>query len=186
MNYAFIDARSLLESVLAPAPAEPVGSVPCELDERWRAFESELDKFKREFAQTSVEYTQKYAELMEKREEVNVFKMMIENVNSSGLKEKLVELLDNYESDEGIAALTQQCREVAGKVDAMKKVLHDTGAERYGKFTCFVCMDRLVDLCFDPCGHVICERCWAATRSKTTCPGCRTRIVGARKIFTMS
>jgi hypothetical protein len=186
MNFAYIDTRSLLESVLAPPPAEPVEPLPCELDGNWKAFEKTLSEFKKEFAKARIEYTQKHTELTQKKEEINVFKMMIENVTSQNLKEKLVELADKYESEEGVPALTQQCREAAGKVEAMKKVLHDTNAERYGKFTCFVCMDRLVDLCFEPCGHVICERCWSATRSKTACPGCRTRLVGARKIFTMS
>jgi len=186
MNFAYLDTRSLLESVLAPPPAEPVEALPYTLDNKWQEFETELGEFKNEFARARIEYARKYAELGEKREELNVFKMMIENITSQGLKEKLVELADSYESEEGIYTLTQQCGEAAGKVDAMKKVLHDTSSERYAKFTCFVCMDRLIDLCFDPCGHVICERCWASTRSKTNCPGCRTRIIGARKIFTMS
>lgn len=186
MNFAYIDTRSLLESVLAPPPPEPIDALPHTLSPKWLAFETELTKFKDEFAKARIDYARKYAELSEKKEEVSVFKMLIENVSSPGLKEKLEEIIDKHESDEGISTLTQQCREAAGKIDAMKGVLHDTNIERYGKFTCFVCMDRLVDLCFDPCGHVICERCWASTRAKSTCPGCRTRINGARKIFTMS
>lgn len=187
MNFAYIDARSLLESVLVPSSLpEPIEALAFDLDEKWKSFEAELAEFKNEFSKARAEYAQKHAELIEKKEEVNVFRMMIENVNSPSLKEKLMEVIDKHESEEGISALTQQCREAAGKVEAMKRVLHDTNAERYAKFTCFVCMDRLVDLYFDPCGHVICERCWTATRSKTTCPGCRTRIIGARKIYTMS
>lgn len=186
MNFAYIDSRSLLESVLVSQPPEPIDAVPCELEPKWKEFEAELAKFKDEFAKARVEYGQKYAELTEKKEEVSVFKMLIENVSSQGLKDKLEDIIDNHESEEGISALTQQCREAAGRIDAMKKVLHDTNIERYGKFTCFVCMDRLVDLCFDPCGHVICERCWTSTRCKSTCPGCRSRLMGVRKIFTMS
>jgi Prokaryotic RING finger family 4 len=186
MNFAYIDPISLLESVMVSPPPEPINPEPCELDDRWTTFETQLGEFKNEFAKARIDYSQKYTELTQKKEELNVFKMLIENIQSPGLKDRLLELVDNYESEEGVAALTQQCREAAGKVEAMKKVLHDTSAERYGKFTCFVCMDRLVDLCFDPCGHVICERCWSSTRCKATCPGCRARLVGARKIFTMS
>ena len=186
MNFAYIDSRSLLESVLAVQPQETIDALPCELDPKWVEFEAELAKFKDEFAKTRVEYGQKYAELMEKKEEVSIVNMLIENVSSQGLKDKLEEIIDNHESEEGISALTQQCREAAGKIDAMKKVLQDTNVERYAKFTCFVCMDRLVDLCFDPCGHVICERCWTASHSKTSCPGCRSRIISARKLYTMN
>lgn len=184
MNFAYLDARSLLES-LAPRPQEHVVPVPCELDPEWIEFEKSLSDFKRKFAQARVEATMKLAELGEKKEEIGVVRMMLDNVSSQGLKETLTEVLDNYETEEGISALSQQCGEAAGKVEAMKKVLMDTAAERYGKFTCFVCMDRLVDLFIDPCGHVICERCWAQTRSKTTCPGCRQGVHAARKIFTI-
>jgi Zinc finger, C3HC4 type (RING finger) len=185
MNFAYIDTRSLLESVLTPPPTEPLDPIPCELNAEWKSFEAYLADFKMEFAKARIDYATKHSELNEKKEEINVYKMLLENIASDGLKQKLEEILDKHESEEGLSTLTLQCREAMGKVEAMKKVLHDTNAERYAKFTCFVCMDRLIDLCFDPCGHVICERCWSSTRSKTTCPGCRTRIMGARKIFTM-
>ena len=184
MNFAYLDARSLLES-LAPRPQEHVTPIPYELDPEWIEFEKSLSNFKTKFAQARVEAVEKLAELGEKKEEIGVVRMMLDNVSSQALKETLTEVLDNYETEEGISALSQQCGEAAGKVEAMKKVLMDTAAERYGKFTCFVCMDRLVDLFIDPCGHVICERCWAQTRSKTACPGCRQAVHGARKIYTI-
>lgn len=184
MNFAYIDARSLLESI-AGRPTDQPQPEPCELDEQWIEFEKVLGDFKLKFAQARVEATSTLAELNEKKEEVGVVRMMLENVSSQGLKDTLTEVLDNYETEEGISALSQQCRRAMGRCEAMKKVLMDTGAERYGKFTCFVCMDRLVDLFIDQCGHVICERCWSQTRSKTTCPGCRQAIHGARKIYTI-
>lgn len=186
MNFAYLDTRSLFESVLPPLNTSPIDALPYDLDNRWKSFEKELGEFKNEFAKARIEYIQKHTLFTEKSEELNLLKMMIDNILSEDLKQKFVDILDKHESEEGISALTQQCREAAGKVEAMKKVMHDTNAERYAKFTCFVCMDRLVDLCFDPCGHVICERCWTATRTKTICPGCRTRTTGARKIFTMN
>jgi len=126
------------------------------------------------------------ASLNEKQEEMNVLRMMIDNVNSPDLKEKLEDILSKHESEEGIQGLTQQCGELKGKMEAMKKVLMDTGAERYGKFTCFVCMDRLVDLFIEPCGHVICDACFTRTTNKVQCPGCRVRMEGVKKIFTMN
>jgi len=184
MNFAYLDARSLMES-LAPRPQEPVTPVPCELGPEWIEFEKTLMDFKLKFTQASVESVSKFAELGEKKEEIGVVRMMLDNVSSQGLKDTLTGVLDNYETEEGILALSQQCGEAAGRVEAMKKVLMDTAAERYGKFTCFVCIDRLVDLFIDPCGHVICERCWSQTRSKTTCPGCRQVVHGARKIYNL-
>jgi len=113
-------------------------------------------------------------------------KMVHENVSSPGLKDKIATMIEQQVSEEGIDALTQQCGLAKGRVAAMKKVLKDTNCERYARFTCFVCMDRDIDLFFDPCGHVICEPCWVRTVNKQTCPGCRTRLQGARKIYTMT
>ena len=182
LGYAFIDARSLLENFMRPLGDEnPIEPVPCQLEEEWVEFEKTLDKFKRKFSLAKTDANIKVHLLHEKREELNVLRMMLENVTSQSLKGSLQEVVDKYEAEEGIDALSQQCGEALGKVEAMKKVMMDTGAERYAKFTCFVCMDRLVDLFIDPCGHVMCERCWAATRDKSTCPGCRQHVHSARK-----
>lgn len=184
LGYAFLDARSILEGFMKP-PQDPVQPIPCELGPEWHEFEKVLENFKKKFALARVEAVERISVLNEKKEELNVLRMMLEHVNSQGLKDSLEEVIDKYETEEGLSALSQQCGEALGKIEAMKKVLMDTGAERYGKFTCFVCMDRLVDLCLDPCGHVMCERCWASTRDKTTCPGCRQHLHTARKIFTL-
>jgi len=184
MNFAYLDPRSLLESVLV-APPEPITPVPCELDHTWKSFEKDLSNFKTKFAQSRRDLSQKSSILAEKKEEINILNMMLDNVSSQKLKDSLVDMIGDYEVESGLSALKQECGEIAGRVEAMKKVLVDTGAERYGKFTCFVCMDRLVDLFVDPCGHVICERCWVSTRDKTVCPGCRTPTQAAKKIFTL-
>ena len=184
MNFAYIDPRSLLESVFA-SPPERIEGIPWELPENWKAFEAELNNFKTEFLMARTELNRVHSDLSSKREEINCIRIMMDGVNSEGLKERLSSLIDKYESEGGISALTLQCRELTGKVEEMKKVLIDTGCERYGKFTCFVCIDRLVDLFIDPCGHVMCGACWAQTRDKTQCPGCRTLITGPRKIFNL-
>lgn len=186
MNFAYIDPASILSEILRPGPVDTIPSVPCELDETWKNFEKTLGDFKMELARNQVELVRSLSILSEKQEELSVLKMMVDNVSSPKLKETLNNLIDNFESDEGIQALTQQCGEIKGKVDAQKKVLHETNAERYAKFTCFVCMDRLIDFCFDPCGHVMCEPCWARTQNRRDCPGCRTRLIGARKIYPMT
>jgi len=186
MNFAYIDPAGLLTELLRAPPPDAVPPVPCELDERWTEFEKALGEFKNEFAKGQVELVQSLSALNEKKEEINVLRMMFDNISSTELKEKLADLIQQYESDEGIDALIQQCGEVRGRVEAQKKVLSDTNVERYAKFTCFVCMDRLVDLFFDPCGHVICDGCWSRTHNKRDCPGCRTRLGGVKKIFSMS
>lgn len=184
MNYALLDPRFILDTVLAP-PRTHVVPIPHTLDETWSGFEPVLGNFKTKFTIAKNDLATKIDALEKITEEINFIRMMIENVNSDGLKEKLVLLVDKHESEEGVSALTLQCGEAAGKVEAMRKVLMDTQAERYGKFTCFVCMDRLVDLFIEPCGHVICEPCWQRTVNHITCPGCRTETQGVKKIFNL-
>jgi len=188
MNFAYIDARSLLEGVLQThTPAETrVDVVPHDLEPEWIQFEKELSNFKQKFIVALNDAQRKRTRLDEKVEELNVVKMMIESVTSPSLKDMLASVVDSWETEEGIDALSQQCGEAMGKAEAYKKVIFDTNAERYAKFTCFVCMDKMIDLFIDPCGHVICERCWVRTTNKTHCPGCRTRLIGAKKIFTLN
>lgn len=185
MNFAYLDARELLGAVLQPPPPalEPI---TCELDEKWKNFENELGKFKHELSTAQRDLSQAQAELAIKREDILHMRSVIDGLSDADLKETLAEVVDNHEVEKGIPALTQQCRELMGRVDAMQKVLMDTHAERYASFTCFVCMDRLVNLFLDPCGHVMCERCWARTANKRECPGCRGAIRDPKKIFTLS
>ena len=189
MNFAYIEAgRSILDGLLQThlAPEVNVDVVPYDLEPEWIQFEKELSQFKTKFIEARNDAQRKRTDLSEKIEQINFTKMMIENVTSPSLKDMLVSVLDSWETEEGIDALSQQCGEAMGKAEAYKKVLFDTNAERYGKFICFVCMDNMIDLFFDPCGHVICERCWARTANKVQCPGCRTRTLGAKKIFTLN
>jgi hypothetical protein len=188
--YADIDANlALLEAFsagLAPVDQEPyVPEVPYELDESWKRFEKDLGNFKLKLKNEAVSLTSKMGILDELNKNINVSKMIADNITNDELKAKLLSIIDKYESDEGISALTQQCGELKGKIEAMKNVLKGTNPERYAKFTCFVCMERLVDLFIDSCGHVICEPCWVNTRDKRHCPACRGNVAGAKRIFTM-
>lgn len=185
MNFAYLDAREILGAVLQPPPPalEPI---QCDLDERWKNFEIELGKFKHELATCQRDLSRTQSELAIKREDILHVRSLIDGLADEDLKETLVEVADNHEVVRGIPALTQQCRELMGRVDAMQKVLVFTNADRYASFTCFVCMDRLVDLFLDPCGHVMCERCWSRTPNKRECPGCRGAVRDPKKIFTLS
>jgi hypothetical protein len=196
MEFAYIDlAQALLEITrgnFGPIfneiiPETSVIPEPCELDESWKNFEKDLCNFKLKFKTTSQELSQKIAELQILEKSSQISKLIIENVDSPDLKAKLVNVIDNYESEQGLHTLTQQCGKLKGQVEAMRQVLMNTNAERYAQFTCFICMERNIELFIDPCGHVVCEHCWTQTRDKRKCPGCRTTLVGAgvKKIFTI-
>ena len=195
-GFAYIDpSQAILEMTLeamggfAPIhhqmkPAN-IPTVPCELDAEWKDFEKELGDFKRKFSKEKRDLGIKLNELEELQKSAQISKLIIDTVPSEDLKAKLISVVDNYESESGIVALTQQCGELKGKVEEMEKVLQDTEAERYAKFLCLICQDRLIDLFIDPCGHTVCATCWTSTRIKRTCPGCRGDIHAVKKIFSM-
>ena len=196
MSYTFINpSQAVLEMTLealgglapVPQPTRPleVPTIECELDESWKTFEKELGVFKRKFAKEKRDLGIKMHELEELQKSTQISKLIVDTVPSEDLKSRLVSVIDNYESESGIVALTQQCGELQGKVEAMGNVLKDTEAERYARFLCLICQDRLVDLFIDPCGHTVCATCWGSTRIKRTCPGCRTDIQNVKKIYSM-
>jgi hypothetical protein len=186
MNFSYLETRSVLEGVLGISSQPHVIPTQYTLDDTWVEFEKNLSNFKKEYSMARIEYTRTMNHLQEKEEEINVMKMIIENIRSDVLKTRLGELVKDCEEGEARADLTNRCSVLAGKIEAMKKALLDTNADKYVKFTCFVCMDKLVDLFIDPCGHVICEPCWNRTQNKETCPGCRTPMVGLKRIFTLA
>jgi hypothetical protein len=180
MNFAY-----LAEYVLNP-PSEAITPTPCELDDNWKNFEKELSKFKKEFATVQRDLAMAQAELSVKREDSAHLRTVLGCLNDLELKASVENIVENYEVDSGAAALTQRCSELAGKSGEMRKVLKDTDAERYVSFTCFVCLERPIDLFLDPCGHVMCTSCWTRTTNKRECPGCRGSIRDVKKIFTLS
>ena len=190
MSFSYINpAAAILEMSMEALGVHSehvrVPTIPCELDESWKEFEKELGKFKRELARVRRDANQKYAQLNEIQKSSQLARLLVDNLPSDDLKVRVASVIDSYESDEGLSALTQQYGKLRGQYDAMIKVLENTQADRYEKFTCFICQDRLVDLFIDPCGHVVCEPCWVRTRDHTKCPGCRVAVAGARKIFSM-
>jgi len=185
MNFAYLDARSMLETLMNETEA-PLNPVPCELSSDWKDFEEILGKFKLEYAKKRREYSIKMGELDEKTTDLKILKSTADNFTNPDLKVMVDSLVDSYESEEGTAALTLQCRELLGEMVEMQRVLINTQPERYASFTCFICTERLVDSFVDPCGHVVCSSCWARSGARTNiCPGCRTQVRAVKKIFTM-
>ena len=188
MNFAYLDARSMIENLLQE-PEPTLNPIPCELSREWTDFEETLSTFKAAYIRKRRELSSKMAELEDKSKDVKLLRATIDGFTDPGLKAMVDSLLDKYESDEGTSALTLQCRELMGKVNEMQRVLVNTMAERYASFTCFICTERLVDLFIDPCGHVVCTPCWARSGARQAdrprCPGCRTQVSQVKKIFTM-
>jgi len=180
MDITLFDLRRLLAPTVMVEPAE------VELEKKWSVFEKELCKFKAEYTKERAALYKLFAQIAKHRDEVGILNAMMGNIESTRLKDSLRTMIEDYENSISIGEIENEAAEIAGRCKAMRKILHDTGAERYNKFTCFICMENLVDTFIDPCGHVICEQCWVKTLNKTTCPGCRTRIESIKRIYSMS
>ena len=183
MNYSFLEP--LTEFAFRTVAAPSVAPIPVDLDDSWTEFEKELGKYKMQYAKARANANILVSQLTSKQSDLNILEVASKVLKSSGLKANLAEVIGNYEVAEGVSDLTRDYAEALGRVGAMKSILMDTNAERYARFTCFVCMDSLVDSLLDPCNHAICEHCWHRARS-SNCPGCRTEVREVRKIFTLS
>jgi len=197
MSYAYLDpSRAVIEMALESLggfsmvsstrnDVPEIPPVPHELDEAWSLFEKDLGNFKQNFAKVRRDMNVTLARIQDIHKSTSIAKLIVDNISSEDLKTRIASSIEDFETQEDLDSLTRHYAELRGQYDAMKKVLENTDAERYAKFTCFICMDRLVDLFLDPCGHVVCEPCWANTRDKRQCPGCRTHVHGSKKIFNM-
>ena len=181
MNFSFLEPMSDLCFRATPN----VAPTPVELDDSWKNFEKELGGFKTQYAKARAAVTVLQSRLTSKCADVSVIEIASKVLKSDDLKAMISKLIGEYEKAEGVEELTNDYAEALGRVEAMKRIMMDTNAERYARFTCFICMDALVDSLLDPCNHVICEQCWIRNRS-SNCPGCRTEIREVRKIYTLS
>jgi len=183
MNYSFLEPLS--DFALSSISAPHVSPIPAELSKDWKDFERELGVYKTHYARARADATMCQSRLASKSTDVKLLEIVKKVIKSADLKSNVAQLIENFEQLEGVEDLKKEYGEALGRVEAMKQVLCDTNAERYARFTCFICMESRVDCLLIPCNHAICERCWLRTRS-TNCPGCRQDVVDVRKIFTLS
>ena len=106
------------------------------------------------------------------------------------LKESLSKTVREFEENNPLEEIRESIAYQKAVCRAKGEALENTNAEQQSRFQCFVCMERYIDKFLDPCGHVICDQCWARTTTTPTngdkCPGCRAPVRRARKIFTMN
>lgn len=55
------------------------------------------------------------------------------------------------------------------------------------KYQCKICLEKAIDVCFVPCGHMVCSRCSVAgivlVANTRTCPFCKTIIGRVTRLF---
>ena len=170
-----------------PVPAPVAEMVPeVELTEDWKSFGETLSNYKLKYGTCLKELRDTEAELKRKRTELNALVETEKVVETTGLKESLLNMIEEYKEQEHIEDLEETVKYLKGQCRAIKEVLENTNSEQMIKFQCFVCMERSVDTFMDPCGHLLCSTCWRrSSTTNTACPGCRAQA-RPKKMFFLS
>lgn len=196
-SFAYLDPlASLIELSLGSTLGSPiqqnetditVEAIPWEADDEWKEFEQTLGEFKLKYTQILNEYIKAKNRLNNCVKNTSISRVIDVMVQDQDLKDRLMSVVDNYETEAGTVALSQQCGVLKGKIEGMEAILKDTNAHRYERFTCPICADKHIDLFIEPCGHTICDACWMSTRDKRRCPVCSTTTTSppVKKIFTI-
>lgn len=177
MDLTLFDFRRLITPPVSIDPAQ------VELSKEWSDFEKTLIKFKTDYYKKKSDLSKLLVQISKYNDELNVIKYAINNIQTTETADKLREIYTDKLEEVDIEGLSETAAVLAGECKLMKRILVDTNADQFNKFTCSICTDRLVDTFIDPCGHVFCEQCISKTINKTTCPGCRTTINGIKRIF---
>lgn len=196
MQFAYLDDASFgagligsllteLRDIRTPEQTEELPEV--ELPDEWKEFRTTLFNFQQEHAKTRREYVQTKGDLSGVMAKLNTLNNMASTLSdSTDLKEKVSSIITQFESDNKVQELTARVTELRAVIEEQRKVLEHTNAEQQVKYQCFVCMERPVDICLDPCGHVMCVPCWnRCPQTDRKCPGCRAATKKTIKIFTL-
>jgi hypothetical protein len=168
-------------SVLSTDIAPVIQPCTVELPEHWYTFEKELGKYKDEFIKVHNQMQTVIGTLTDHVGDINRLQSVMQNI-STDLSERISTVIDDYKEDSEIKSLQAKAEHLTGTCKAMEKILMNTNARRYAQFTCFACTETIADVCFDPCGHIMCRECWNQVRG-TDCPVCRCEVVKPIRIF---
>ena len=162
-----------------------------QLPDPWKDFKKTLSKFQDEYNRERAELRKMMSDYEEKKRIHESLKNMLDVVASQpDLKETLSKTVSEFEEKNPLEEIREAITYQKAVCRAKAEALENTNAEQQSRFQCFVCMDRYIDKFLDPCGHVICDQCWARTTTTPAnadkCPGCRAPVRRARKIFTMN
>jgi len=162
----------------------PIQPAEVQLDDMWIEFEKTLGEFKEEYIRTHSHAVARTNEYVEKMTDIKKLNLAI-NQSDPVLAESVLKLIQEYKKNSNIEELKEEASLWSGKAKAMEAILVNTNAKQYSKFTCPVCMDRLSDVCIDPCGHIMCTAC-LQRMNESRCPGCRVEIQKTLRMFPLA
>lgn len=180
MDYALLD-----DNVGSPFITELSFEVqPYDLGETWNNLGKILSKFKLEFEKSKIELNNKINEYQMYKDDTTLIENTRNMSKSENVKSHFNNLLVEREQQE--LKYIEDCTRLTSKVEACRSILTGTEQDNFAKtFGCFACMERPVNLFFDPCGHLICATCWTKIENKLHCPICNKKIEEMKRIYPM-
>jgi len=177
MNHISLFSELLTFGMELQQPVEPVPDV--ELNEDWKEFETTLDEFKSEYVADRYNMYQKEIDYTVLKNDMDLLQIALKKIQDVTLKQDVQTCIDEYTARVELQGKKEELSLLSGKVKAMESVLMNTNASRHGQFTCPICMDRLVSIFLNPCGHLICDTC-SIRLTDSKCPTCRVGVTKSR------
>lgn len=177
---------SLIASLMSEMHRMPPPITPAEvtLPDEWYEFEKTLARFKEEYVRTHADCVAMSNEYVQKLTDIKKLNLAISQSDPE-LAEGVLDAIQKYKETIGLDSLKDEISLLTGKSRAMESILINTNARQYSKFTCPVCMDKLSDVCIDPCGHIMCTGC-LQRMNEPRCPACRVEIQKTLRMFPLA
>lgn len=143
----------------------------------------DFNKFKADYTEVVEDVISKSEKYQNKLHKLRDIQDAIMVIRDPKYLEKFLEILSDFRETENIEETRKEFVEATEKFHQMKKTASLSGDTDMGnKYTCFLCLKNGINMCFNPCGHVVCDQChMKATYNE--CPFCRSDIACTTKLF---
>jgi hypothetical protein len=122
-------------------------------------------------------------ELEDKNREVQDFKKLAIGIDTKNIHtQKLLDIINDFCQDANLDELQAKYKEARREVAKYRDFFSVCkSSELLNRYVCYVCVERTIDVCMVPCGHVLCTQCAASIRSN--CPFCRSAFQSKLKMY---
>lgn len=170
----------LLEQIQEEIELPQVNENPDPLDQY------DFNKFKKDYTEVVEDLIKKSEHYQNKLHKLRDIEDAVMAIRDPKYLEKFLEILDDFRRTENIEETRREFREATEKFQQMRKTASLSGDTDLGnKYTCFLCLKNGINMCFNPCGHVVCDQCHMKATYRE-CPFCRSRIIATTKLFVSS
>lgn len=118
-----------------------------------------------------------------KNKEIQELRNLVGSIeNKTEHTEKLVKIIEDFCQDANVEQIKTDYIEARREFTKYRGVFTlAKNMDILNSYLCFVCLANPVDVCLNPCGHVLCSAC--TRKIGSTCPYCRTNYQSQIKLY---